>query len=105
MKTGVKISTKLLIGVLFAALVLLQAALWGRHGLPDLWEFRRLNLSSVAENNEIRQRNRALASEVSKMKSGYGAVEREAREELGMIKRGETFFQVIEIAPEEPANQ
>ncbi len=92
---------KMLIGVLLAIFVLLQIALWGRHGLSDLWELHSLNRVSEIGNNELRERNRALADEISDMKSGLDVIEKEAREELGMVKQGETFFRVIERAAEE----
>ena len=94
---------KLLIGVLLALLVLLQAALWGRQGVLDLWQLQRLNLAGASEVKELKARNRALEHKVASMKSGPEAVEAEAREELGMIRRGETFFRVIGPAPETPA--
>ena len=88
-------------GGLLVLFILLQAVLWGRHGLPDLWELRRLNLSSEIKNNELMGRNHVLKQEISDMKSGFEAIEKEAREELGMVKRGETFFRVIErVSPE-----
>ncbi len=105
MKTPMKTSVKLLLGASLTVFVLLQAALWSGHGLPDLFELRSLNRTSEIENNELRERNRALAREVTGMKSGLGEIEREAREELGMVKQGETFFQVIDGAPEQPAPQ
>ena len=92
---------KLLIGVLLALLVMLQVALWGGHGLPALWELRELNRVSEIENDELRGRNRALSNEISGMKSGLGAIEEKAREELGMIGQDETFFRVIRRAPGE----
>ena len=47
------------------------------------------------------ERNDALAAEVEDLKSGEAAVEERARNELGMIKPGETFYRVIE--PEQGA--
>jgi cell division protein FtsB len=37
-----------------------------------------------------------LQAEVEDLKSGLAAIEELARNELGMIKEGETFFQVIQ---------
>ena len=91
-----KFSMKLLIAGLALLLILLQAALWGRQGLLDLWDLRDLNLSGRIESNKLIERNRVLEQEISDMKSGLGAIEKEAREELGMVKQGETFFRVIE---------
>jgi cell division protein FtsB len=42
------------------------------------------------------ERNRALAAEVADLKSGVDAVEEIARSELGMIRTGETLFQVVD---------
>jgi cell division protein FtsB len=41
-------------------------------------------------------RNGALEAEVRDLKQGLEAIEERARYELGMIKPGEVFFQVIE---------
>jgi cell division protein FtsB len=45
---------------------------------------------------KLRQRNRALQAEVLDLKKGLDAVEERARSELGMIKEGEVFYQVVE---------
>ena len=45
---------------------------------------------------EKRQRNEALYAEVEDLRKGQDALEERARDELGMIREGETFFQVIE---------
>lgn len=42
------------------------------------------------------QRNAALAAEVKNLRKGKEAIEEIARYDLGMLKKGETFFQVIE---------
>jgi len=40
-----------------------------------------------------------LYAEVLDLRKGQEAIEERARDELGMIKEGETFFQVIEESP------
>lgn len=45
---------------------------------------------------EKKQRNAALYAEVEDLRQGREALEERARDELGMIREGETFFQVIE---------
>jgi cell division protein FtsB len=36
-----------------------------------------------------------LSAEVDDLKDGVSAVEERARSELGMIRRGETFYQIV----------
>ena len=49
-------------------------------------------------NDELKKQNDALRAEVNDLKKGTDAIEERAREELGMIKEGETYFQVINKA-------
>ena len=48
------------------------------------------------ENSGLKQRNLALEAEVRDLKEGYEALEERARAELGMVRRGETLYQIIE---------
>lgn len=45
---------------------------------------------------EKQERNQAMYAEIEDLRKGQEAVEERARDELGMIKENETFFQVIE---------
>ncbi|MCK5871351.1 MAG: septum formation initiator family protein [Methylococcales bacterium] len=45
---------------------------------------------------ENKDRNEVLYSEVLNLRNGTDALEERARHELGMIKKNETFFQIIE---------
>lgn len=49
-----------------------------------------------AENEQLRTRNRALAADVEDLKTGREAIEERAREELGMVRDDEVFYQVVE---------
>ena len=44
----------------------------------------------------LEEQNRIIALEVEELKSGDGLIEERAREQMGMIKQGETFFMVVE---------
>lgn len=57
------------------------------------------------QNEGLEQRNAALAAEVADLKSGEAAIEERARNELGMIRPGETFYRVVDEdgAPPVPA--
>ncbi len=48
------------------------------------------------QNAHLQIRNETLAAEVNDLKSGSAAIEERARSELGMIKKDETFVQIIE---------
>lgn len=101
-----KLSPRLLIGAALAALLLLmQYRLWiAPDSLPDAWAVQRKVDAQRRENGQLRERNRNLGAEVRDLKQGHDAVEARARAELGMIKRGETFYQIIRPrpAPQQP---
>jgi len=44
----------------------------------------------------VRQRNQQLQAEVHDLKEGLDAAEKRSREELGIVRRGEIFFLVVE---------
>lgn len=86
-----------MVAILVVLLVLLQSRLWfGEGGLLKLWQLDTTIRAQQLENEELRERNRALEAEVRDLKQGLDAIEERARTELGMIKRDETFFQVVE---------
>jgi cell division protein FtsB len=91
--------------VLLLLLVLLgwlQYRLWfGSGGQREVAQLEAQVRQQARDNAGLQQRNDALAAEVEDLKSGEAAVEERARNELGMIKPGETFYRVIE--PQEPA--
>jgi cell division protein FtsB len=88
---------KWLISVLIVLLVLLQYRLWfGDGSLPDVWQLQQQIEQQKAENEKLRERNAALEAEVKDLKQGMSAIEERARSELGLIKKGETFYQVID---------
>ena len=88
---------KLLAGLLGALILLIQVPLWlGKGGWLRVSEVDRQVAAQQARNGELEARNTALDAEVRDLKQGLGAIEERARYELGMIKPGEVFFQVVE---------
>ena len=86
---------KKLIALLVVLLVILQ--LWiGDGGLLDLWELHQEVEALKQENERLQERNAALNAEVLDLKQGLDAIEEHAREDLGMVKEGETFYQIVE---------
>jgi cell division protein FtsB len=85
-----------LIVVLLAALVLLQYRLWiSDDGFRDVWRLRAQLEQRTIDNRGLAERNAALEAEVRDLKQGLAAAEERARTELGMLKNGETFYQVV----------
>lgn len=88
---------KILIAALIIILALLQYKLWfGNGSLTEVWRLRQAIQIQEKENTSLRERNQALSAEVKDLKQGLDAVEERARSELGMIKKNEVFYQVIE---------
>jgi cell division protein FtsB len=75
----------------------IQYPLWlGKGGWFRVWEVDRQIAAQRDTNGKLKARNDALDAEVRDLKQGFGAIEERARNELGMIKQDEIFFQVLE---------
>ena len=91
---------KVLIAILLLMFLALQYQLWvGEGGLPEVWQLQKALDAQQLENAELRDRNARLQAQVKDLKQGLEAVEEVARDELGMVKEGETFYQIIESKP------
>jgi cell division protein FtsB len=89
------------LSLIFAGLLLaLQYPLWiGKGSWMKVRELDR-NLAEHREGNaRLKARNDALDAEERDLKQGTEAIEERARLELGMIKKDEIFYQVVESAP------
>ena len=86
-----------LIWLLLVLFVLLQYKLWvGDGSLAEVWDLYQQGELQKQENQRLQERNQALEAEVQDLKQGLDSIEERAREELGMIKDNETFYQIIE---------
>jgi cell division protein FtsB len=88
---------KILLAFIILLIALLQYRLW--HGDGGLEEISALQLrldDLKAQVEEKKERNETLYAEVEDLRKGQEALEERARDELGMIRDGETFFQVLE---------
>ena len=95
-----------LLAALLLILLALQYRLWFAEG--SLAEQRRLELQVEEQtriNQQLQARNAELEREVLELKSGTRGLEQRAREQLGLIREGETFYQFTEEGkpPPEPA--
>ncbi len=83
-------------GILLVFLALLQYRLWfGKNSVPDYFALEDEVARQQLDNEKLQQRNKLLYADTDDLKSGVEAVEERARNELGMIKEGETFFRII----------
>jgi len=83
--------------ILAALLLLLQYPLWlGKGSWLKVWDMNRQLEAQQQLNQETLARNALLDAEVRDLKQGTAAIEERARSELGMIKRDEVFYQIIE---------
>ena len=87
---------KVLIAILLLLFLSLQYQLWvGEGSLPEVWKLEDELAKQQQENLALQARNQRLAAEVEDLKKGLDAVEEYARDELGMIKDNEVFYQII----------
>ena len=83
--------------VLLMLLAGLQYRLWtGNGSLKQAAELRQQIAEQHAENERLLERNRVLDAEVLELKKGMETVEERARHELGMVKEGETLYQMAQ---------
>lgn len=89
-------SKVLVISLLLALLGLLQYKLWlSPSGIPQFWILKSGIAQLNQDNAQLQARNDHVRTEVEDLKHGDEAVEEHARNDLGLIKSGETFYQII----------
>lgn len=87
---------RILIVVLIILFLTLQYRLWfGDGGLRNVIILRKQVAEQRAMNDKLQERNKVLMAEIQDLKSGRQAIEEHARNDLGMVKNGETFYQVV----------
>jgi cell division protein FtsB len=88
---------KILLSIIILLIALLQYRLWYGDGSIEEIKAYQQRLDDLQEQvEEKKERNEALYAEVEDLRKGQEALEERARDELGMIREGETFFQVLE---------
>ncbi len=91
---------KALLIVFALVLILLLAGLWvGPGSFPDLWKIENRKVLQEQSNAEKTEQIRKIKAELDDVASSKDALEERARSELGMTKKGETFFEVV-LQPE-----
>ena len=86
--------------ILFVLLILLQFKLWlGEGGFTEVARLETRVESQRQQNVDLLQRNAELQAEVEDLRERLDAVEERARNELGLIKPEEQFYQVVPPPP------
>jgi cell division protein FtsB len=90
--------------ILVALIALLQYSLWlGKGSWLKVWELDQKLQAQRETNKTMQARNASMDAEVHDLKQGFDAIEERARSELGMVKKDEVFFQVLEDSKVRPA--
>ena len=75
---------------------LLQYRLWfGKNSIPDYYSRKAEVKTQALQNANLSQRNALLNADINDLKIGLEAIEERARNELGLIKQGETFYRIL----------
>lgn len=83
--------------ILLLVLLLLQYPLWlGKGGWLKVWDLHHQVAEQQQLNQKTQARNAVLDAEVRDLKQGTAAIEERARNELGMVKRNEVFYQILD---------
>jgi cell division protein FtsB len=87
---------KLLPMILLLLLVFLQYRLWfAPGGVIDMLRVKKQLALQLKVNDKLKLRNEKLSRQVQYLQASNDAVESRARNELGMIKKDETYYQVV----------
>jgi len=88
---------KIIAVVLLLLLFWLQYKIWLQDGgIPEVLQLQQEVADVKVEVGNLQERNASLDAEVKDLKKGLDAIEERARSEMGMIKEGEVYYQVIE---------
>ena len=87
---------KIIIGLLMALFFVLQYELWySSGGILDVLHLRKEIKRQASITKNITEKNAMIEKKIHYLKNNQEAIEERAREELGMVKKGETFYQVV----------
>ncbi|MDW5418830.1 cell division protein FtsB [Iodobacter sp. CM08] len=87
-----------LLAIIFSIMIAaLQWPLWvGKGSWLRVWQLDHQLVEKKLQNEKLKERNDALDADVRDLKTGSDAIEERGRNELGMIRQDEVFFQVLD---------
>ena len=78
-------------------LLYLQYHLWfNGGGIHDILRLRHALSDQTININLLKEQNEALLFQIKRLKESGNETESHARDELGMIKRDETFYRIVQ---------
>ena len=87
---------KIIIGILLTFFFILQYELWySTGGILDVLHLKQEIKYQASITKNLTEKNAMIKKKIHYLKHNQEAVEERAREELGMVKKGETFYQVV----------
>ena len=95
--SNISLKEKLVLVVFVVMLISLQYVLWGgKQNVIDLYRLNRQVDDAQNQNREFQFRNDKLHEDVIDIKNRLTAIESQARFDLGLIKPGETYYQIVQ---------
>jgi cell division protein FtsB len=84
------------VALLLLTIVFLQYRLWGsQDGLLRSWHLKKTISAETRRGDELSKNNAVLVDEINALKNDNAAIESQARNNLGMVKKGEIFYRVV----------
>lgn len=82
--------------VVILLFIMLQYQLWiGHDSVKETFHLKKAIAQSQQHNQALEKRNNHLIKRIMVLKSGKGMVEDLAREQMGMIKQNEEYYQFV----------
>ena len=75
---------------------LIFSLLIGKNGVLEYADIHADIKVQKAVNEKLQLRNDNMFSEIDDLRQGLDSIEERARNELGMIKKGETFYRIVD---------
>ena len=82
--------------ILIGLLLFLQYRLWfNAGGIRDMVKLKQATAQQVVLNDALKKQNAQLIFEINRNNEDEEAIGDTARNDLGMIKKGETYYQIV----------
>ena len=82
-------------GLVLLFFLLVYSLIWGKNGVVEHAGIRNEMEVQQLVNKELQERNNKMFAEIEDLRQGLDAIEERARNELGLVKEGETFYRIV----------